>query len=160
MSKKTREKIEVADYSTDETPVVGSLPVEEPKKAPQKDRSDAEIIAAARKYEKLSHEEHERLRFINQKELWVKQELKYGERVDVHIPLAPGEQMSRKGSKGETAYPMELVQIEGIRTWVPKGRTTSVPKAVADVLSGYIKSLYPVHHEMQNLSNVEFRFDQ
>lgn len=155
MSKKARENVEVADFSTNEAPTV-----ESPVEVPQKAKSDAEIIAAARKYEKLSHEEHERLRFIGQKELWVKQELQYGERVDVHIPLAPGEQMSRKGSKGETAYPMELVQIEGIRTWVPKGRTVPVPKAVADVLSGYIKSLYPVHHEMQNLSNVQFTFDQ
>lgn len=155
MSKKTGENVEVADFSTSEAPAV-----ESPVEVPQKAKSDAEIIAAARKYEKLSHEEHERLRFIGQKELWVKQELQYGERVDVHIPLAPGEQMSRKGSKGETAYPMELVQIEGIRTWVPKGRTVPVPKAVADILSGYIKSLYPVHHEMQNLSNVQFTFDQ
>ena len=149
---KKNSKVSVADFT--EAPKAQEVPqVSKPK-------TDAEIVVAARKYERLSHEEHERLRFIGHKDLWVRQELKYGAQVDVHIPLAPGEQMSRKGSKGETAYPMELVMVEGIRTWVPKGRTIPVPKIVADVLSPYIKSLYPAHHEMQNLSNMNFTFDQ
>lgn len=152
---KKNSKFSVADFSNTGSPepVVEATPV-------SKTRTDAEIIVAARKYERLSHEEHERLRFIGHKDLWVKQELKFGNTVDVHIPLAPGEQMARKGSKGETAYPMEFTAIEGVRVWVPKGRTVAIPKLVADVLSGYIKSLYPVHHEMQNLSSLEFRFDQ
>lgn len=153
---KKNSNISVADFSDDVSPET----LKDVSPVSSKKMTDAEIILAARKYEQLSHEDHERLRYIDQKDLWVKQELKYGKTVDVHIPLAPGEQMSRKGSKGETAYPMEFVAIEGVRTWVPKGRTVAVPKLVADVLSGYIKSLYPVYHETQNLSNATFTFDQ